>query len=145
MKSLSVDSAYGVMRFISLGLGIVFACVISVAALGQDNPPASTVDGVQRVSVTGGSYHFEPSKIVVKINIPVELSLNSAPGLIPHTFVINAPQAGIVVDENLSTENKVVRFTPSALGQYPFYCKNKLMFFKSHREHGMEGVLEVVE
>jgi hypothetical protein len=31
------------------------------------------------------------------------------------------------------------------VGEYPFYCSKKLLFFKSHREKGMEGMLEVVQ
>jgi len=33
----------------------------------------------------------------------------------------------------------------AAAGKYAFYCKNKLLFFKSHRENGQEGILEVVQ
>jgi len=77
--------------------------------------------------------------------VPVELTLVREEGLIPHAFVIHAPQAGIDVDLSLSGSPKRVQFTPLAKGRYPFYCKNRLLFFKSHREDGMEGVLEVVE
>jgi hypothetical protein len=37
-----------------------------------------------------------------------------------------------------------MNLTPSAAGAYPIYCKNRLLFFKGHRERGMEGILEVV-
>ena len=30
-------------------------------------------------------------------------------------------------------------------GRYAFYCTNKLLFMPSHRQQGMEGVIEVVE
>jgi hypothetical protein len=50
-----------------------------------------------------------------------------------------------VVDESLSSQAKNIRFTPTAVGRYPFYCRNKLLFLESHREKGMEGVLDVVE
>ena len=66
-------------------------------------------------------------------------------GLVPHTLVIQSPEAGIAVDEKLSSDAKAIRFIPTAVGKYHFYCRNKLLFFKSHREKGMEGVLEVVE
>ena len=36
-----------------------------------------------------------------------------------------------------------VRLTPKVPGTYPFYCDKKLLFMKSHREHGMEGKLIV--
>lgn len=93
----------------------------------------------------GGSYFFKPSRVIVHVNVPVELLVSVEKGLIPHTLVIQSPEAGIVVDEKLSSDAKTIRFTPTAIGKYPFYCKNKLLFFKSHREKGMAGVLEVVE
>ena len=57
---------------------------------------------------------------------------------------INAPEAGIAVAEELATEPKKITFTATAVDKYPFYCGKKLLFFASHRERGMEGVLEVV-
>lgn len=102
-------------------------------------------DGVQHVRMEGGSYFFKPNHVIVKVNVPVELLVSVEKGLIPHTLVIQSPEAGIVVDEKLSSDAKTIRFTPTAVGKHPFYCKNKLLFFKSHREKGMEGVLEVVK
>jgi plastocyanin domain-containing protein len=102
-------------------------------------------DGVQHVRIEGGSYFFKPNRVIVKVNVPVELTVSVERGLIPHTLVIQSPEAGIAVDQSLSSDAKAIRFTPTAIGKYLFYCKNKLLFFKSHREKGMEGVLEVVE
>lgn len=102
-------------------------------------------DGVQRVRVLGGSYFFRPGRIIVKANAPVELSVSIEQGIAPHTFVLDAPEAGIAIDEDLSTDPKTIRFTATAPGKYAYYCKNKLLFFKSHRENGQEGVLEVVQ
>jgi len=102
-------------------------------------------DGVQHVRIEGGSYFFKPNRVIVHVNVPVELTVSVESGLVPHTLVIQSPEAGIAVDEGLSSEAKAIRFTPTAVGNYPFYCRNKLLFFKSHREKGMEGVLEVVE
>jgi plastocyanin domain-containing protein len=102
-------------------------------------------DGVQRVRVIGGDYFFKPNRIVVKVNLPVELAVSREAGVVPHNFVINAPQAGIAVEEELSTDAKKITFTPTAVGAYPLYCSNRFLFFKSHRERGMEGVLEVVQ
>lgn len=102
-------------------------------------------DGVQHVRIEGGSYFFKPSHVIVKVNIPVELAVSIEKGWIPHTFVIQSPAAGISVDESLSSDARNIRFTPTATGKYPYYCRNKLLFFASHREKGMEGVLEVVQ
>ena len=101
-------------------------------------------DGVQRVRLEGGGYFFKPRHIVVKVNVPVELLASREAGVVPHDLVIKAPEAGISVDEELAAEPKKITFTASALGKFPFYCGKKLLFFASHRERGMEGVLEVV-
>lgn len=100
-------------------------------------------DGVQRVRIEGGAYFFKPNRVSVKANVPVELAVSVGRSLIPHSFVIQAPEAGIVVDESLSSTPKPIRFTPTAAGSYPFYCKNRLLFLESHREKGMEGMLVV--
>lgn len=102
-------------------------------------------DGVQHVRIEGGTDFYKPNHVIVKVNVQVELSASVEKGWIPHTIVIQAPEAGISVDEKLSSDAKNIRFTPTAAGKYHFYCKNKLLFFKSHREKGMEGVLEVVQ
>ncbi len=118
-----------------MGLGWVRAADAAVPA----------ADAVQHVRIVGGSYFFKPNHVVVKVGVPVELTLSMEAGLIPHTFMIHAPEAGIVVDESLAGEPHTVLFTPQAVGRYVFYCKNRLLFFKSHQEEGMEGILDVVE
>jgi plastocyanin domain-containing protein len=102
-------------------------------------------DGVQRIEMIGGDYYFEPNHIVVKINTAVELSVRKEPGVVPHNIVISAPDAGMEVREKLSTDLKVILFTPTKTGIYPFVCDRKFLFFKSHDEKGMKGVIEVIE
>jgi plastocyanin domain-containing protein len=122
---------------------------VAVFAGAQDKTEAyiATVDkdGVQHISIIGGSYFFKPNRIVVKKNMPVELSVSLESGIAPHSIVANAPDAGIVFDESLSSNPKIITFTAQATGKYSFYCKNKLPFFPSHREKGMQGIFEVVE
>ena len=102
-------------------------------------------DGVQRVDILGGDYFFKPARIVVKVNVPVELNVRKDGYIVPHNIVIEAPQAGIKVNESLSHDPKTIKFTPTKVGKYPMFCNNKLPFLPSHREKGMEGLLEVVE
>ena len=122
---------------------------VAVFAGAQDKTEAYTAtvdkDGVQHISIIGGSYFFKPDRIVVKKNMPVELSVSLEPGIAPHSIVANAPDAGIVFDESLSSNPKIITFTAQATGEYSFYCKNKLPFLPSHREKGMQGIIEVVE
>lgn len=102
-------------------------------------------DGIQRVEITGGEYYFDPNYIIVKKDTPVEFTIRKISGVIPHNIVIEAPEAGINIRESISKEPKVIRFTPTKTGKYAVYCDKKLLFFKSHKEKGMEGMLEVVE
>jgi len=131
---------------------VLFGIAFVGATRAADDSAAETIhrasvatDGLQRVSIEGGAYFFDPNRVIVKSGVPVELTVSVGPGVIPHSFVIQAPEAGIVVDEALSTRPVVIRFTPTTVGRYPFYCKNRLLFLQSHREMGMEGVLDVVE
>lgn len=102
-------------------------------------------DGVQRIEVLAGGYFFNPDHIIVSVNIPVELKIKKEAGIVPHAFVIKEPDAGIDINESLSSEPKVIKFTPKKVGKYPFYCDKKLLFFEGHRKKGMEGILEVTE
>jgi plastocyanin domain-containing protein len=102
-------------------------------------------DGVQKVELVGGEYYFDPNYIIVKKDIPVELTVRKMSGMIPHNIVVESPEAGINIREAMSTDPKVIRFTPTKAGKYPVFCDKKLLFFPSHRKKGMEAVLEVVE
>lgn len=133
--------------FFSLCLLVFLSGVIVSGAKGQKNAYTAVVDpdGVQRVEILAGEYFFNPDHITVKVNVPVELKARKEAGIVPHRLVISAPDAGIDVAESLDKEPKTISFTPKQAGRYPFYCDKKLIFSKSHREKGMEGVLEVVE
>jgi plastocyanin domain-containing protein len=127
---------------------LCLAVAAPVVAFAQDPKEVYVAkvdpDGVQRVRLEGGGYFFKPNHIVVKVNVPVELLASREAGITPHDLVIKAPEAGIDVEVDLAAEPKKIAFTPTAVGKYPFYCGKKLLFFASHRERGMEGVLEVV-
>jgi len=107
------------------------------------------VDGVQRVEVIGSEYLFDPNYIVVKVNKPVELKVKKGANtswFIPHDMKVLAPEAGIDFIVDLQKNEQSVHFTPTKTGKYPFYCDKKPPFGgKSHRDRGMEGVIEVVE
>ena len=130
-------------------ISFVFSSITVAFADAQDKTEVYTAtvdkDGVQHVRIIGGSYFFNPNRIIVKKGITVELSVSKESGMAPHSIVANAPEAGIVFDESLNGNPKIITFTATATGEYVFYCKNKLPFFPSHREKGMQGIIEVVE
>jgi plastocyanin len=135
-------------RLTAILLSVLFL-IPALAGGAEEKIFRATVDsdGVQRVEVVGGSYFFNPNRIVVKAGVPVELKVRKESGFVPHNIVATSPEAGIEFDESLATEAKTIRLTPTKPGKYPFYCSKKvplLFFLPSHREKGMEGVIEVV-
>jgi plastocyanin domain-containing protein len=135
------------MRYLILTM-LVFSALFFVSdTYGQKKTYKATIDndGVQRVEVTGGEYFFDPDRIILKVNVPVELKAKKEAGIVPHNIVVHEPGAGIDFSESLGKEPKVIKFTPKKIGKYPFSCDKKLLFFKSHKDKGMEGVFEVVE
>jgi hypothetical protein len=127
--------------FILLTLG--FLLTVGMAAERQEFIASVDKDGIQRVAIVGGSYFFKPNYIILKVNIPVELKLSKESGMTPHNIILNAPEAGMDIKVDLSTEPRIVNFTPTKTGKFPIYCDKKLLFFESHREKEMEGTVEV--
>ncbi len=101
-------------------------------------------EGIQRVRVLAGSYFFRPRHIRVQAGAAVELTIAREPGLVPHDFVIDAPEAGLGVRATLGEEPEVIGFLPTVPGRYEFYCSKRFLFFESHKDKGMHGILEVV-
>jgi plastocyanin len=117
-------------------------------AMGKVNRVVAKVDadGVQRVDVIGGEYYFDPNDIVVKVNKPVELTVKKASGYIPHDMIVKAPEAGIDFKVDLSDKKpEIIKFTPTKVGKYEMYCDKRFLWFKSHKDRGMDGWIEVVE
>ena len=134
----------------NLGLVVSLALITTALASGQTMPEKRSVaeigaDGVQRVEILGGGYFFDPNVIVVKVNVPVELRVRKESGVTPHNIVLKAPEAGIDFSVSLGTTPKSITFTPTKTGKFPFECTHKLLFFKSHKDRGMHGILEVVD
>jgi plastocyanin len=101
-------------------------------------------DGIQRTVVEADSYEFSPRHLVVQAGKPVELTVKSVTVLVPHNFLIDDPKSGLAIREEVPAGQTVkITFTPTVPGSFAIYCDKKLLFFKSHREKGMEGVLEV--
>jgi plastocyanin len=137
-----------VQRFLLLcGMILPLALPAGAFAKGEVREVIATVDadGVQRVELLAGSYFFNPNRVIVKVGVPLELTLRKEAGMAPHDFHLMAPEAGLEIMVDLDTKGKTVTVTPTKAGSYHFHCSKKLLFFTSHRDRGMEGVLEVVE
>ena len=134
----------GTVYLLVIPILLVLALVPAMAE-GQRTVTARVdADGVQRVPVAAGSYFYDPSHIIVKANTKVELTVMKEGGLTPHDIQMKSPEAGMEFSEGLSSTPKVISFTPTKPGTYPFFCGKKPPLGKSHRERGMEGIIEVV-
>ena len=100
--------------------------------------------GVQVVEMVAGGYYFDPNLVIVKANVPIELRVRKKAGMIPHDITIDAADAGVRINEDLGSDVKSIKFTFTKAGEYAFYCNQKPILLKSHREHGMEGRFQVV-
>lgn len=133
-------------------MGFVFIALLGLLRAVAAGPPAGSgpvvlepdAQGVQRATIVLDSYSYTPNHLVVQAGKPVELTLESVTTLAPHNFILDDPAAGLKVEADVRAGKRTtVRFTPTQPGIFPFYCDKKLLFFKSHREKGMEGQLEV--
>ena len=99
---------------------------------------------IRVIEVKLGGYRFMPQEIQLVADQPAILRLVNTDSITPHNFTMMAPDdaADINVDV-LGGESVDVQLKPLPAGRYSFYCGNKLMFMKSHREKGMEGTLVV--
>ena len=103
-----------------------------------------SADGVQRMEVMVDSYSFTPNRLIVKENIPVELTLKSVSWIVPHNFVLKSPDAGLEIETDVPPgETATIRFTPTRSGEVKFVCTKKLLFFPSHEDLGMVGTLDI--
>ena len=132
----------------ALGVGIGLLVLVPIITCAAADPAAFDVpmdpDGIQRAVIEADSYEFSPRHLVVQAGKPVELTVKSVTVLVPHNFVIDDPKSGLAIREEIRAGQTVkITFTPTVPGSFAIYCDKKLLFFKSHREKGMEGVLEV--
>jgi len=128
----------------SLAVGLLMPAFILFAdgSLAVDVP--FDLDGVQRAVVEADSYAFTPRHLIVKAGKPVELTFKSVTWVVPHNVIIDDPQSGLNIRGEIPAgESLTITFTPMVAGTFAIYCDKKLPFFKSHREKGQEGVLEV--
>lgn len=136
------ESCLRVSVFVCLATVLSVAPLVAADPFAVDVPPAP--DGVQRVVVEADSYDFLPRHLIVRAGRPVELTFKSLTWLVPHNVVIDDPRSGLTIREEISAgESVTIKVTPAVPGSFAIYCDKKLPFFKSHREKGMEGVLEV--
>lgn len=129
---------------ISLAMGLLMLVSLSFAGSPLTVSIPVDPDGVQRAVVEADSYAFTPHHLVVTAGQPVELTFQSVTWVVPHNVIIDDPQSGLNIREEIPAgESRTITFTPTVPGSFAIYCDKKLPLMKSHREKGQEGVLEV--
>lgn len=124
---------------------LILAALLMLAgtAVAQD---AQLSQATQVIEITLDSYSITPNEIVVKANTPVTIKITNKASLIPHNFIINAPEAGIDADVDLRAgKSGEATFTPTKAGHYEIICDKKPPLMKSHKDKGMHGMLIVEE
>ncbi|MFO0699889.1 MAG: cupredoxin domain-containing protein [Nitrospira sp.] len=118
----------------------------SVASSEQGPPIVVPIspDGVQRATIILDSYSYSPNHLVVESGKPVELTLSSIATITPHNFIAHEPSNGLAIEQDVGAgKTATVRFVPTRASRVVFYCDKRLWPMPSHRDKGMEGVLEV--
>lgn len=59
-------------------------------------------DGVQRVRLIAGDCFLRPNRIVLKANVPAEITVSDEPGSVRRDIVVCAPYAGMTIDAPLA-------------------------------------------
>jgi len=131
------------MRLWLHGSAVALLLMISAGCTSGLKRPVVTAElepdahGVQRVVVNMHSYYFEPNRIVVRANHPVELVLKNRAKLIPHNFTIADPH--LAVNDGAWLRTGHIDFTPTTPGSYTFFCH-----VDHHANKGMTGTLVVL-
>ncbi len=132
-------------------LGIVGWLTVTFVSMGHAADTlgsAMTVpispDGVQRATVILDSYSYSPNHLIVENGKPVELTLTSVTTITPHNFIIKDSAGSLSVEQDVGAGRTVMaRFVPTQPGLFSFFCDKRLWPMPSHRDKGMEGLLEV--
>ncbi|MGE3978803.1 MAG: cupredoxin domain-containing protein [Nitrospira sp.] len=103
-----------------------------------------SADGVQRATIVMEGYSYVPDHLVLHVGSPVELILENKSFLVPHNFILEDADADLHLEADVAGGDRtILRFTPTRSGTGTFYCDKKLLFFKSHRQRGMEGRIDI--
>ncbi len=128
-------------------LTIVPTSVVRAADTFVTGPPivvSISPDGVQRATVILDSYSYSPNHLIVESGKPVELTLMSRTTFIPHNFVMQELSVGLSIEQDVGAGKTVIaKLVPTHPGLFPFFCDKRLWPMPSHRDKGMEGLLEV--
>ncbi|MDH5190230.1 MAG: cupredoxin domain-containing protein [Gammaproteobacteria bacterium] len=122
----------------------IFTLHLIIASSAQSELSVAKINesGIQVITIDSDSYSFTPDHVIVKAGVPVIFNVINLSGFVPHDLIIDDPESGLNIEQSLD-DVTTIEFTPMKKGKFAFYCGKKLLFFESHREKGMHGILEV--
>ena len=130
-------------RFAVAALIVVAGCTSGLDRPVHEVTATTGTDQVQHVTVTAHSFYFDPNRVVVKRGVPVEMKIKNAAWFVPHNLTSNVDSTkSIAIDAGLGMlhGSKTVKFTPTEVGEYAFFCH-----VDKHAAKGMTGVIVVKE
>ncbi|HEX6727405.1 MAG TPA: cupredoxin domain-containing protein [Nitrospira sp.] len=130
--------------------GWFITAIVAVGQVAGGSEPGLPIivpispDGVQRAKVILDSYSYSPNHLVVESGKEVELTLTSITMITPHNFIIKDSAGSLLIEQDVGAGKTVLAtFVPTQPGLFPFFCDKRLWPMPSHRDKGMEGLLEV--
>ena len=144
MNALAVGSRRH-SRWFSVGATAVVLAIAGCATSGVDRLASLGVaersGDVQVARIKVDSHFFEPSRLIVQVDIPVRLVLENDTLMAGHDFSVFAPAADLEINVYVPARQQVtVQFVPQDVGEFTFYCN-----IDDHAERGATGTLVVVE
>jgi hypothetical protein len=119
------------------------------AAGAEPNPEAWWArpgpDGVQRVNIRCGPDSMDPSHIVVRAGIPLELAVSGPADLPPHTFTAVVPRGQAqAVAVAVGPAQQRIAFVPSLVGRFKAACHDNNAGGNDPNENRKQGELTVI-
>ncbi len=134
----------GIVGWFTVGLATMGPGQAADMSTGSAIAIPLSPDGIQRATIFLDSYSYSPNYVVVERGKPVELILTSLTTMTPHNFIIENLTDSLSIEQEVGAGKTVaVRFVPTRTGLFPFFCDKRLWPLRSHRNKGMEGMLEV--
>ena len=130
--------------FVNIGNTVALMLLMSGISAWAESEIVPDEQDIQRATITMDSYSYSPKELIVHAGEPVEFTLHNVATFTPHTFVVDDSAVGLHLRKEVSAgDSQTIQFTPKQSGSVTFYCDKQLLFFKSHRERGQEGHLEI--
>lgn len=104
---------------------MALACIcVAVQAEGKENsyPDTTASYGVHRVKIAGGTYLFNLSRTIAKVQLTVEGKRENGLDGVLHPYVLMAFEAQMDATRSPGTEPQLVRFVPAKLDRCANSC-----------------------